>query len=113
MKRFLKSSLSLVLALTIVLSSALVGLGKIDFGSVFAVKAAAASVDDLTFELNNDGKSYSVNGCNKSASGSLVIPSTYNGLSVTKIGDSAFTGCTSLTSITFPASVISIGFYAF
>ncbi|MGN0527158.1 MAG: hypothetical protein ACI4IF_06945 [Acutalibacteraceae bacterium] len=60
MRRFLKSSLSLVLALTIVLSSALVGLGEIGFGSTFAVKAEAASEGDLTFTLNDDGESYYV-----------------------------------------------------
>ena len=37
-----------------------------------------------------------------------VIPS-----SVTSIGDSAFSGCNSLTSISIPASVTSIGFSAF
>ncbi|MBE7082281.1 MAG: leucine-rich repeat domain-containing protein, partial [Clostridiales bacterium] len=39
---------------------------------------------------------------------SITIPS-----SVTNISDSAFSGCTSLTSITIPSSVTSIGSYAF
>lgn len=43
MKRFIKSGLSLALSLTIVLCSALVGLGEIDWGGLFAVKAEAAS----------------------------------------------------------------------
>lgn len=43
-----------------------------------------------------------------SARGDYVIPS-----GVTRIGDSAFAGCSSLTSITIPAGVISIGSYAF
>ena len=73
----------------------------------------AASVADLTFTLNGDGTEYSVTDCDQSASGSLEIPSTYNGLPVTSIGYEAFFGCSSLTSITIPNSVTSIGDYAF
>lgn len=39
MKRFLKSSLSLILAITIIFSSAYVGLSEIDFGGILAVAA--------------------------------------------------------------------------
>ena len=49
--------------------------------------------------------------------GSIEIPSeiTYNEktYSVTSIGEFAFSECTSLTSITIPGSVTSIGKYAF
>ena len=69
--------------------------------------------DYLTFSLNNDGESYSVTGCDVSASGKLIIPDIYNGLSVTGIGTSAFASCTALTSIVIPDSVISISFNAF
>ena len=113
MKEIVKSGLSLVLALTIVLGSAYVGLGEFDFGEFFAVKAEAASKSDLTFKLNGDGKSYYVHYCSYFASGELVIPSTYNGLPVTRIGNSAFSDCTSLTSVTIPDSVTSIGNEAF
>ena len=46
----------------------------------------------------NDGKDIS----------EFVIPSGY-----TKIGDSAFSECSSLTNITIPNSVTKIGYYAF
>lgn len=52
-----------------------------------------------------------------SYSGNVVIPSviTYNGnsISVTAIGNNAFSGCEDLESIRLPNSIISIGDYAF
>lgn len=48
-----------------------------------------------------------------SISGDIIIPSTLGGYPVTEIGDSAFSNCTNLTSITIPDSVTSIGFSAF
>ncbi len=113
MKRVLKSSLSLLLAITIIFSSAYVGLSEVEFDGLFAVKAHAASTNDLTFVLSSDGTYYSVSDCDASASGGLVIPDTYNGLPVTQIGYEAFYSCNSLTSITIPDSIRSIGWRNF
>ena len=43
----------------------------------------------------------------------VTIPATYQGKPVTSIGDLAFSGCTSLTNISIPDSIISIGYNAF
>ena len=53
--------------------------------------------DPLTYKVV--GETVAVIGCDKNASGELVIPSSYQGKPVTKIGESAFWGCSSLTSI--------------
>ena len=99
MKRTLSLFLTLVMALNII--------------TIVPVTVSAASVDDLTFELNEDGKSYSVTDCDAEAEGELVIPETYNGLSVTSIGDWAFYECKKLTSVTIPDGITSINSYTF
>ena len=78
-------------------------------------EAKAASVSDLTFELQWDGTkyAYAVTDCNSSAEGELIIPSTYNGRAVTAIGNYAFDSCGYLTKVTIPDSVLTIGDYAF
>ncbi len=113
MKQILKRSLSVILAITIIFSSAYVGLNEIDFSKIFVVKAEAASESDLTFTLNSDGESYSVTECDVSASGDLVIPDEYNDLPVTSIGNYAFQGCYNISKVTIPSTVTNIGDGAF
>ena len=69
--------------------------------------------EGLTYELNSDGTSYTVTGIGIYPDTDLVIPSVYNGLPVTKIGNNAFRGCTGLEGVTILNGVTSIGEYAF
>jgi len=81
------------------------------FFSGFAVLAAfltAGSVtevvgDPLTYRVLKDG--VRITDCDKSVSGGLVIPSTYQGIPVTTIRFWAFRACRGLTSVTIPDSV--------
>ena len=66
----------------------------------------------LKFTPNGDGTCF-VSGIGTCKDTDIAIPSTYNGMKVTGIGDSAFRNCDSLKSITIPNSVTSIGNYAF
>ena len=68
--------------------------------------------EGLIFELSEDGASYAVTGY-QGASTEVYIPSYYQGLPVSSIGDRVFEWCSSLTSIMISDSVISIGEWAF
>ena len=67
----------------------------------------------LEYELSSDGTSYSISGVGACTDSKVVIPSKYNGLPVTKIGNRAFTGYTNLTEVEIPDSVTWIGLSAF
>ena len=66
----------------------------------------------LVFTLTDNGTEYSVTGYTGNST-IVKIPSVYNGLLVTSIGEKAFYNCTSLTSVEIPESISSIGSSAF
>ena len=73
----------------------------------------------LTYSYDSTSQSYSVTGWSDiTTSDEVVIPNTYNDGTngehhVTRVGNGAFDGCSSLKSITIPNSVTSIGSWAF
>jgi hypothetical protein len=78
----------------------------------FTVNVAALLTNNAQFNytINNDTitiTSYTGSG------GTVTIPNTINGLPVTSIGDWAFVGSSSLTSVTIPYGVTNIGYCAF
>ena len=69
---------------------------------------AAPATAQVNYGIDGN-TAYVARGCGDN----IVIASTYNGYRVTSIRDYAFLHCTSLTSVTIPASVTSIGGGAF
>ena len=59
-----------------------------------------------------DGK-YEVSGIGSCTDCDIVIPSVYNNLPVTSIGEDAFNGCKRLTSVEIPDGVTNVGTRAF
>ena len=69
--------------------------------------------DGLEYKLSSDGRSYTVTDIGSCTDTDLIIPATYNDLPVTAISNNAFDFVTSLTSLTLPDSITSIGSMAF
>ena len=107
-KNGFKKTLACLLVVILLLTGApLAGLADLDF----SVTAQAEAAGKLTYSVEN-GKA-TITGHSGAISGSLSIPSTLGGYPVTSIGDSAFDGCTGLTSVAIPNSVTNIGSSAF
>ena len=68
--------------------------------------------EGLQFTLQASTNTYSVTGYTGTES-TVVIPATYKGLDVTAINTRAFAGNSTITEVTIPNSVISIGLGAF
>lgn len=86
-----------------------------DFGADNVCKICGYEVivsDGLAFAENADGKSYTVVGIGTFEGEELAVPSYYEGLPVTVVGENAFSG-TDITSVKLPDTVEKIGPYAF
>ena len=67
----------------------------------------------MTFELNEDGNSYTFKAIAREAEGDIKIPAKYEGKPVTKIGKDACIGNEAITSVIIPDGVTVIGENAF
>ena len=71
------------------------------------------STQGLEYTLINGDTAYEVSGIGMEKERNIVIPDTYHGLPVISVGVGAFSGCSSLTSVTIGSGVTSIGIGAF
>ena len=94
----MKRTIKLLLALTAILY-------------LLAGAAAAEETSPYTYTHNGDGTCTITDYTGTETE--LEIPSELCGLKVTAIGDYAFSGCSSLTSVAIPDGVTAIGSYAF
>ena len=103
MKKTLKKLVAVILALTLLTGC-------------FAFSISAADSNGLTYIVKEDGTA-ELKKCSKETEGAVVVPSvitlkkkTYD---VTSIGDSAFEGCSKVTSVSISEGIKSIGARAF
>ena len=78
-----------------------------------SLKSTEEAKGNIVFVLNEDGQSYSVTGdINYVVTGEIIVPSTYNGLPVTRVKERGFM-LARITSIRLPDTIVEIGENAF
>lgn len=90
--------------------------GKHTYGEDGLCTACSAPMAAFTFTLNRDGASYTLTGYAAEealAFTDVLIPATYRGLPVTAIGKNALQALTGAVSVIIPDSITSIGEGAF
>ena len=86
----------LLIAITILA----VGCGEKNESTADTKPAEAVSVNpNLKYKIKDD--TVTITGCDKKASGAVIIPATIEGKSVTSLGGEVFVECESLTAVTF------------
>ncbi len=116
MKKYIIIFFTLILAILISLCSCQKDPSKCDhtYGSD-GICTECGYETDYVFEITSDLGGYTLIAIGPAfKGGDVTIPSSYNGLPVVGVGDHAFANnLTSITSLTFPSSVKSIGYKAF
>lgn len=112
-----KKTLSILLALTLLLGFAACGERESNTNDDVTRETSdnknAPDSEGLAFERIFGYEEYYVSGIGKCTDHEIVIPSTYRDLPVTSIGSRAFYGCSDITRVTIPNGVTNIGDEAF
>lgn len=80
--------------------------------TLYGCRSETSKSEDLMYEINSDGKTCTVIGCNEMLFNEIVIPDSYNGYTVTGIADYAFQN-QKMSSVTLPSTIEHIGQGAF
>ncbi len=117
-KNILKKVLAVSLAAMLTLGSIpLSGLSGISLPSIFSFSASAAEEEPVWTVATDDMlkiEGNTITGYTDSLSGNIEFPSkTANGTAITEIASRAFEGCSALTAVKIPDTIIKIGYSAF